>query len=132
MADLVSAAGYEHQRYDCETEDGYIIALDRIANKPAFNVVLFMHGVLDTAQTWVVHGREKSAAYLAHRCGFDVFMGNFRGVFPRKLAPWKDKSTYWNYNVDNLAKQDIPAFLNTIYQLKIAEFKAILKASGIQ
>lgn len=89
MSDLITTAGYEHQRLDCETEDGYIVCLDRIANKSAFNVVLFMHGVCDSSQTWVVHGRDRSAAYMAHRSGFDVFMGNFRGVYPRRLAPWK-------------------------------------------
>ena len=46
--------------------------------------------MLDNAQTWVVHGRDSSAAYLAHQLGYDVFMGNFRGVYPRKLAPWKE------------------------------------------
>ena len=25
IADLVSAAGHEHRRYECETEDGYIV-----------------------------------------------------------------------------------------------------------
>lgn len=91
-----------------------------------------MHGVCDSSQTWVVHGREKSAAYLAHRCGFDVFLGNFRGVYPRKLAPWKAKSgvSYWNYNIDHLAKFDISAFIKTIYEVKLDEFKAFIKGSG--
>ena len=89
MHDLVTSSGFEHEQYECETEDGYLIQLHRVANKGALNVVYFQHGVLDNAQTWVVHGRDKSAAYLAHQLGYDVFMGNFRGVYPRKLAPWK-------------------------------------------
>ena len=88
--DLIKSAGFSHARYECETEDGYIVQLDRISNESALNVVLFMHGVLDSAQTWVVHGRDKSAAYLAHKSGLDVFMGNFRGNYPRKLAQWKE------------------------------------------
>jgi pimeloyl-ACP methyl ester carboxylesterase len=133
MADLIKGAGYEHGRFECETEDGYLVNIDRITNKSAFNVILFVHGVLDSAQTWVVHGREKSAAYLAHRCGFDVFMGNFRGVYPRKLAPWKAQSTvsYWNYNIDDLGKYDIAAFVKKIIEVKVQEMKAIIKASGI-
>ena len=133
IADLVKEAGYEHSRYPCETEDGYIVQLDRIANKKAFNVVLFMHGVIDTAQTWVVHGRERSAGYLAHRSGFDVYMGNFRGIYPRKLAPWKQKSTvsYWNYNIDHLAKYDIAAFVDKIVSVKVSEIKSII-LSGFQ
>lgn len=131
IADLISAEGFEHSQHECETEDGYVVTLDRIANKNAFNVVLFMHGVIDSAQTWVVHGRERSAAYLAHRTGFDVFLGNFRGVYPRKLAPWKQKSavSYWNYNIDHLAKYDISAFINTIIKVKVEEMKALVKES---
>lgn len=49
IADLVSEAGYEHARYECETEDGYIVALDRVKNINAFNVILFMHGVMDSS-----------------------------------------------------------------------------------
>ena len=80
-----------------------------------------MHGVLDSSQTWVVHGRDKSTAYLAHRAGFDVFLGNFRGIWPRKLASWKQASgvSYWNYNIDHLAKYDIAAFVKTIIELKV-------------
>lgn len=41
MCDLVAEAGFEHTQYDCETEDGYIISLHRIANWMSFNVVYF-------------------------------------------------------------------------------------------
>ena len=87
-----------------------------------------MHGVCDSSQTWVVHGRDRSAAYLAHRTGFDVFMGNFRGIWPRKLASWKKKSgvSYWNYNIDHLAKYDIAAFIKTIIELKVQEITALI------
>ena len=39
----------------------------------------------DTAHSWIVQGN-KSSAIQAHSLGFDVFMGNFRGVFPRKMT----------------------------------------------
>ena len=81
--------------------------------------------MLDNAQTWVVHGRDTSAAYLAHQLGYDVFMGNFRGVYPRKLAPWKEQSnvSYWNYNIDHLGKYDLAAFMDKIVQIKLKEIK---------
>ena len=41
MRDLVTQAGYDHVQYDCETEDGYILSLHRIANRMSFNVVYF-------------------------------------------------------------------------------------------
>ena len=85
----IEEAGQEHEVFQVETEDGYLLNLDRIPNKESFNVVYFQHGVYDSSQAWIIHGRDSSIAYLAHQQGSDIFMGNTRGVFPRKLADWK-------------------------------------------
>ena len=60
---------------------------------------------------------------MAHRNGFDVFMGNFRGVSPRKLADWKQESSesYWDYKIDDMAKHDVAAFIKKIFALKVNE-----------
>ena len=60
--------------------------MNRIAAKYSFNVVYFQHGVVDNSLTWIVHGPTDSLAYVAHESGFDVFLGNFRGVYPRRMA----------------------------------------------
>lgn len=39
--------------------------------------------------------------------------------------------SYWNYNIDNLAKFDIAAFVKTIYSVKLAELKAEIKGAGL-
>ena len=98
--------------------------MHRVPNKASFEVVYFQHGVLDNAIAWVVHGRDGSAGYLAHLLGFDVFLGNCRGIYPRKVAAWRDKSlSYWNYSIDHLAKYDITAFIETILKIKTEELK---------
>jgi hypothetical protein len=78
---------------------------------------------MDGAQTWIVHGKEHSVAYMAFNLGFDVFLGNFRGVYPRKLAEWKQDTgaNYWNYNIDHLASYDLAAFMNMILEVKTKE-----------
>ena len=53
---MIRDAGFRHKRYECETVDGYVLQLDRIVNKGVFNVVLFMHGELDSARIWVANG----------------------------------------------------------------------------
>ena len=128
ISDLVAQAGFEHRQYECETEDGYLLSLHRVVNKGAFNVVYFQHGVLDNAQTWIVHGSDSSAGYQAHRLGYDVFMGNFRGVYPRRLASWKAQSgvSYWNYNIDHLGKYDLAAFMKKIIEVKVKEIKQLI------
>lgn len=39
MRDLVRTNGFEHEQYECETEDGYVINMHRVCNKAAFSVV---------------------------------------------------------------------------------------------
>ncbi len=59
--------------------------MSRLINKGSFNVVFFYHGLFDTFWTWVIHGPGESMAFQARDSGYDVFMGNYRGVYPRKL-----------------------------------------------
>ncbi|CDW77487.1 ab-hydrolase associated lipase region containing protein [Stylonychia lemnae] len=120
---MITKSGYSNSNYEVETEDGYIINMNRIVNSDAFKVVYFQHGVLDNSFTWVVHGPSDSIAYQSHEEGYDVFLGNFRGIYPRRLAAWKDPKTYWNYNIDHYAKYDIPAFLEKIHKIKHQELR---------
>ncbi|CDW78671.1 ab-hydrolase associated lipase region containing protein [Stylonychia lemnae] len=121
---MITQSGYEYQEIEVETEDGYIINMNRICNKESYNAVYFQHGVLDNSLTWVVHGPSDSIAYQAHESGFDVFMGNFRGVYPRKLVKGKDPKSYWEYSLDELAKYDVQAFIQKIRDIKIKELMA--------
>lgn len=90
-----------------ETNDGYLINMSRICNPKSFNAVYFQHGTFDNSFTWIVHGPASSVGYQAFEEGFDVFFGNFRGVYPRNLIPGKDPKSYWDYNIDDLAWYDI-------------------------
>ena len=66
---------------------------------------------MDNSLTWIVHGPASSVAYQAYEQGLDVFLGNFRGIYPRKVAKQKDPKSYWDYNIDHLAKYDVAAFI---------------------
>ena len=110
-----------------ETKDGYIVRMNRIPQPLSFNVVYFQHGVIDNSATWVSLGPADSIAYQAQEAGFDVFLGNFRGNYPRKSAQWKDPDTYWDYTLDHIAKYDLQAFIQKIYKLKLQELKEVLR-----
>lgn len=62
--------------------------------------------------------------FVASDAGFDVFLGNYRGIYPRKLSPRakKDKN-YWDYSIDHIAKYDITAFIDKIFEIKVEELK---------
>jgi len=81
--------------------------MNRIPNRKTLNVVYFQHGVMDNSLTWIVHGPSDSIPYQAHEQSFDVYLGNFRGIYPRQMASWKDPSTYWDYTIDEIAEFDL-------------------------
>jgi hypothetical protein len=103
--------------------------MNRIRNSFSFDVVYFQHGIVDSNTTWVVHGPGESIAFAAYDDGCDVFMGNFRGVYPRKVSPWREKmqnvgkADYWFYSIDHLAKYDIRAFIESIFNIKVEDYK---------
>ena len=54
--------------------------------------------------------------------GYDIYMGNYRGVYPRKVAPnfYGPDFDYWDYSIDQIAKYDIHSFLKAIMDTKTA------------
>ena len=67
------------------------------AAKPVF----IQHGFVSDSTTWVVH-KEKSAAIVLAKAGYDVFVGNNRGnYFGRKhlrLDPDLDGEEFFDYS----------------------------------
>lgn len=41
--------------------------------------VFVLHGVLDSADTWVLNSAEQSLAFILAEDGYEVFLGNSRG-----------------------------------------------------
>ena len=89
-------------------------------------MVYFQHGIVDNCQTWLVHGQGESMGFEAHDSGFDVYLGNYRGVYPRKITKQKEdseKSDYWQYSIDQIARFDISAFIDRIFEIKVEEMR---------
>lgn len=73
----------------------------------------------------------ESYAFVASDSGYDVFLGNYRGLFPRKVNAAREKlqnegkASYWDYSIDHIAKYDIKAFMQTIFRIKVKEFQEV-------
>jgi hypothetical protein len=61
-ADMIKLAGYPLELHTVTTEDGYILRMERIPRPGVKDVVLFMHGILDTSLTWVSAGEGAGGA----------------------------------------------------------------------
>ena len=89
---------------DIADEENQEIGLkDETIEKPA---VYFQHGILDSANAWVMHYSDIAPAFVASRAGYDVWLNNSRGnTFSRRhisMDPDADKEAFWNFGWEEM------------------------------
>ncbi|XP_042500115.1 triacylglycerol lipase 2-like [Macadamia integrifolia] len=117
--------GYKCQDFHVTGLDGYIMGLERIPEgcsssgddakkKPP---VLLQHGVLVDGMTWMIGSPKESLAFVLADSGFDVWISNTRGTRSSKRHVSLDESQqeYWNWTWDDVAKNDLPAIVDFVY-----------------
>lgn len=78
-------------------------------------VILMQHGLIDSADSWVINHDYCSPAFFLSRMGFDVWLGNNRGNKYSKLHKAKnDDSKYWDFSFQEMGRYDIPAMIKKI------------------
>ncbi|KAF3493286.1 hypothetical protein DY000_02057448, partial [Brassica cretica] len=122
--DVITELGYPYAAIRVVTSDGYGLLLERIPRRDARKAVFLQHGVLDSSMGWVSNGVVGSPAFAAYDQGYDVYLGNFRGLVSRdhvnKNISSKD---FWSYSINEHAREDIPAMIEKIHEIKTSELK---------
>lgn len=110
---LISKYGSVPQRHTVVTEDGYLVNVVRIPNKgPA---VLFVHGIGDSSDSWLVTGPTSSLAYKLFSLGFDVWLYNSRGnKYSKGHVKNLPNLEYWDFGYEEMGTQDLPAVIDYI------------------
>ncbi|CAH0547948.1 unnamed protein product [Brassicogethes aeneus] len=124
ISEYITSCGYPFELHqNIQTEDGYLLDVQRIphgktnendTDKP---VVLLMHGLLGSAENFVLLDCESSLAFYLAEQGYDVWMGNARGTaHSRKhLSMDPDVDTeYWEFSWHEIGIYDIPATIDYI------------------
>ncbi|KAK9669011.1 hypothetical protein RND81_13G102700 [Saponaria officinalis] len=122
--DVITELGYPYEAVHVITEDGYILLLERIPRRDSRKAVYLQHGVMDSSLGWVSNGVVGSPAFAAFDQGYDVFLGNFRGLVSREHVDRTISSRqYWRYSINEHGTKDIPAMIEKIHEVKTAELK---------
>ncbi|XP_063540386.1 lipase 3-like [Cydia strobilella] len=131
VTQLLQKNQYVVEEHTIKTDDGYILTLFRIPPKQKTRdvqkrpVVFLMHGLLGSADDWVLSGPGVGLAYLLADANYDVWMGNARGnkYSRRHVSKHPAQPDFWQFSNDEIALHDLPAMidyaLNTTHQEKM-------------
>ena len=87
-------------------------------------VVYFQHGVLDSADTWIMHKSQFAPAFIVARAGYDVWLGNTRGnKYSHDHAGSVSNYDKWNYDFEVMGDGDIVPLID--YALKVTGQKKV-------
>ncbi|XP_042395868.1 uncharacterized protein LOC121986121 isoform X1 [Zingiber officinale] len=126
--DVITELGYPYEVVRVVTSDGYVLLLERIPRRDSGKVVYLQHGIFDTSMGWVSNGVVGSPAFAAFDQGYDVFLGNLRGLVSREHVDTNISSRkYWRYSINEHATKDIPAMIEKIHEIKTAELNELSK-----
>ncbi|XP_023224008.1 uncharacterized protein LOC111625178 [Centruroides sculpturatus] len=121
VSQLITSKGYPVEEYWVQTEDGYILGVQRIPRgrsdpEPSLKtrpVVFLQHGLLSSSADWVMNFPNESLGFILADAGYDVWLGNQRGnTYSRKHVKYspRDKE-FWQFSFDEFAEYDLPAMM---------------------
>lgn len=113
--------GYLASEHSVLTKDGYVLKMFRLQRPGEVSgpPVLLMHGLLQSAASWLDAGPNAGLAYLLAAAGFDLWLGNARGTHYSRQHAWLDPdkdSKYWDFCTDEIGRYDVPALTDHVLQ----------------
>lgn len=112
ITEIVPKYGFPFEQLEVITEDGYVLTLFRIPGNGS--VVFLMHGLLGSADDFILAGPDQGLGYLLANEGYDVWMGNARGNKHSrrhtKLTP--SEASFWDFSWHEIGYYDLPALID--------------------
>jgi lysosomal acid lipase/cholesteryl ester hydrolase len=121
--DYARAIGMDIEDQTIETEDGYYLKVHRIIDPDARKhsdgkggyPVLILHGLFQSSGSFITSEDRSMAFWLAKQGGYQVYLGNGRGVFGMGHRNFKrGDPRFWDWTIRELAMYDLPAMVNHV------------------
>ena len=112
---IVLENGFDFESHSVITDDGYILNVFRILPKERVEnapVVFMQHGIIDSANCWIMHQADIAPAFQLVRAGYDVWLGNQRGTtysMDHLSLDYKKDKEYWQFSFTEMGEFDAPA-----------------------
>lgn len=117
------------------TEDGFVLTLQHLYNptidqrgRSKLKPILLIHGLMQSSGSFLTSGYKSLAFHLVSN-GHDVWMGNNRcGFNPKHLIFDSNDERMWNWDLNEMAKFDIPAMVEKVIALTRYKYKISIMA----
>jgi pimeloyl-ACP methyl ester carboxylesterase len=106
---------YPYEVHHITTEDQYILRAFRIQAKntkitSGKKVVFLQHGLIDSADGWVINTEDYSLGLVLANKGYDVWLGNSRGnKYSMETVNVMKPKEYWEFSFQQMGRFDVPA-----------------------
>lgn len=121
---IIEPMGYPWESHGTVTDDGYVLKLFRIqaksgritSGKP---VVMLQHGLIDSADDWVMNDEKGSLGLILADAGYDVWLTNSRGNKYSRIGTnvTPNHKEFWDYSFQEMGQYDIKANIDFILKM---------------
>jgi len=120
--ELIRPMGYPCVEHKVKTEDGYILAIQRIQHGKAgfktgkYPPVFLQHGLFMGGDSRFLNPTDESLGYILADQGFDVWVGNVRGTqwSYGHISLLEDQSEFWDWSWEDLSLYDLKSMIKYV------------------
>ncbi|WVR04487.1 hypothetical protein IAU60_001491 [Kwoniella sp. DSM 27419] len=122
-ADYAKQVGMDIEHQTVETDDGYYLKVHKVIDPKATPhsdgrggfPVLILHGLFQSSGSFVTSEDRSLAFWLAKNGGYQVYLGNVRGVFDMGHRNFsRNDPRFWDWTIRELALYDLPALVDHV------------------